>query len=164
MTRKNKKNQERYVTVVYEGYDQSLDRRLEAVAEKYNGEESGAGFGFGERDIGYIFPTLSDAFKFMRHLRTWKSIKSCDLQEMEDEEEADSPRGKSFCVTGTMFRPRKEIHRLIESVGGVVHASVKSGTDYLVVGDKVGATKIQKALDLGTSILRENEFFDMVEG
>ena len=70
---------------------------------------------------------------------------------------------RSFCVSGTMSRPRKEIHELIRTNGGIVHETVKSGTDYLVVGTAVGATKLLRARNLGTEILEEDEFLDMLD-
>lgn len=66
-------------------------------------------------------------------------------------------RSLSFCVTGTLSRPRPEIHADIERAGGQVHTSVKKGTTYLVTGDKVGASKIDKARALGTKVISEAE-------
>jgi DNA ligase (NAD+) len=63
--------------------------------------------------------------------------------------------GKSFCVTGTLSRPREEVHDRIRAAGGTVHTSVKKGTNYLVAGDKVGAAKIAKARSLGVAVIDE---------
>ncbi|MFT3923050.1 MAG: NAD-dependent DNA ligase LigA [Myxococcales bacterium] len=61
--------------------------------------------------------------------------------------------GLSFCVTGTLSRPREEIHAQIEALGGETHTSVKKGTTYLVVGDKVGQTKLDAAKKKGAQII-----------
>ncbi len=61
--------------------------------------------------------------------------------------------GKSFCVTGVLSRPREEIHAQIEAQGGETHTSVKKGTTYLVVGDKVGQTKLEAARKKGAQII-----------
>jgi DNA ligase (NAD+) len=70
--------------------------------------------------------------------------------------------GKSFCVTGTLTQPRETIHERIKAVGGTVHTSVKKGTDYLVAGDKVGATKLDKAKKLGVEVLSEAQLEELL--
>jgi len=64
--------------------------------------------------------------------------------------------GSSFCVTGTLSRPRAEIHAQIQDAGGTVHTTVKKTTTYLVAGSKVGQNKIDKAKKNGTLILDEH--------
>jgi DNA ligase (NAD+) len=63
--------------------------------------------------------------------------------------------GLSFCVTGVLSRPRGDIHEQIRRAGGEVHKAVKKGTDYLVAGDKVGKTKIEKAERSGARVIDE---------
>ncbi len=66
--------------------------------------------------------------------------------------------GKSFVLTGkleTMTRGQAE--ELIKSRGGKVSAGVSKKTDYVVVGSDPGS-KYQKALQLGVTILNEEEF------
>ncbi|MCU0663035.1 MAG: NAD-dependent DNA ligase LigA [Myxococcota bacterium] len=70
--------------------------------------------------------------------------------------------GKTFCVTGTLSRPRTDIHADIERKGGQVHTSVKKGTTYLVAGEKVGASKIEKAKALGTKVISEAELLELL--
>jgi DNA ligase (NAD+) len=72
--------------------------------------------------------------------------------------------GKSFCVTGALSRPRNQVHELIRAAGGEVHKAVKRGTTYLVVGDKVGKTKIEKAEQLGTAVITEDDLARLIGG
>jgi DNA ligase (NAD+) len=65
--------------------------------------------------------------------------------------------GMTFCVTGVLSRPREEVHALIEQAGGTVHSSVKKGTAYLVVGEKVGQSKLTQAAKFQTRVISENE-------
>ncbi|MBU1238701.1 NAD-dependent DNA ligase LigA [Myxococcota bacterium] len=65
--------------------------------------------------------------------------------------------GQKLCVTGTLSRPREEIHRLIEEAGGSVTTSVSKTLDFLVCGEKAGS-KERKARDLGIQILTEAQF------
>jgi DNA ligase (NAD+) len=70
--------------------------------------------------------------------------------------------GKSFCVTGTLSRPREEIHALIRAAGGEVHDSVRKGTTFLVAGAKVGQSKLTAAEKRGTKVLTEDELAAML--
>ncbi len=63
--------------------------------------------------------------------------------------------GKSFCVTGVLTRKREDVHADIRAAGGEVHDSVKSGTTYLVAGEKVGATKLESAKKKGVQVIDE---------
>ena len=64
---------------------------------------------------------------------------------------------KTFVVTGTLKKfTRKKIQEFIRQRGGKVTSSVTSKTDYLVVGDNPGS-KLQKARDLGVTIIGEDE-------
>lgn len=67
--------------------------------------------------------------------------------------------GKTFVVTGTLVDfSRSEAEKAIEDLGGKVTGSVSKKTDYVVVGESPGATKLNKAQDLGIAILDEKAF------
>lgn len=72
--------------------------------------------------------------------------------------------GASFCVTGTLSRPREEIHTAIREAGGEIHDRVGKGTTYLVAGDKVGQTKLTAAEKRGTKVITEDDLARMIEG
>ena len=71
-------------------------------------------------------------------------------------------RGAAFCVTGTLKRPREEIHAAIRAAGGEVHERVGKGTTYLVAGDKVGQTKLTAAEKRGTKVIHEEDLERMI--
>ena len=71
--------------------------------------------------------------------------------------------GKSFVVTGTLTSMgREEVADQIRSLGGVFQTSVAKDTDYLVVGGKVGSSKIKKAKAYGTQIINEEELLKLL--
>jgi DNA ligase (NAD+) len=72
--------------------------------------------------------------------------------------------GRSFCVTGALSRPRNQVHEQIRAAGGAVHRAVVRGTTYLVVGDRVGRTKIAKAEKLGTQVISEDDLLALLGG
>lgn len=69
----------------------------------------------------------------------------------------------TLCVTGTLSSmSRSEIKTQIERKGGSVTSSVTRITDYLVVGEAPGF-KVTIARKLGTKLLNEDEFLQMLD-
>jgi DNA ligase (NAD+) len=78
-------------------------------------------------------------------------------------EKTGSLSGMSFCLTGAMSKPRKEIEKMIEAVGGEAASGVKSGLTYLVQADPTStSSKTEKALKLGVKILSEVDLWKMI--
>src|SRR5690606_21378971 len=71
--------------------------------------------------------------------------------------------GKTFVVTGTLENyTRDGIHDRIKKLGGRVTSSVSAKTDYLVAGEEAGS-KLNKAKQLGVTILTESDFDKLAE-
>ncbi|MGA2285685.1 MAG: NAD-dependent DNA ligase LigA [Dehalococcoidia bacterium] len=71
--------------------------------------------------------------------------------------------GLTFVVTGTLSTlTREEAEARIRELGGSAVASVSRKTDYVVVGDSPGS-KAQRAQELGTKTLSEEEFLTLLE-
>lgn len=71
--------------------------------------------------------------------------------------------GKVFVITGTLPTiSRDEAKEFIEARGGKVTGSVSGKTDYLVVGENAGS-KLDKARQLGVTILGEAELRALAE-
>jgi len=70
--------------------------------------------------------------------------------------------GKSFCLTGTMSRSRKDIESDIILAGGMI-SSVKKGLTYLVQADPSStSSKSKKAQKLGIEIIGEDALMRMI--
>jgi DNA ligase (NAD+) len=70
--------------------------------------------------------------------------------------------GLSFCFTGQMSRPRKELEDMALDAGAEVKKSVSAGLTHLVIADPNSTTtKAQKARELGTKCISEEEFKGM---
>jgi hypothetical protein len=72
--------------------------------------------------------------------------------------------GKSFCVTGTFAKQRKDVWREIEDAGGHVHETIRSDTNYLVTGADIGRNKVAKAEKFGVKVIDEKELLHMIRG
>jgi DNA ligase (NAD+) len=72
--------------------------------------------------------------------------------------------GKNFVVSGTLDSlEREEAAEKIRSLGGVFQSSVGKTTDYLVVGENPGQSKLDKADKLGTKVLDEAAFLKLLK-
>jgi DNA ligase (NAD+) len=70
--------------------------------------------------------------------------------------------GKTFVLTGTLLRhTRDEAKKLIEDAGGRVSGSVSKKTDYVVAGSDAGS-KLDKAKELGVTVIEEKEMEKLV--
>lgn len=87
------------------------------------------------------------------------------IMEMEEKVNAsDVLQGKTFVVSG-VFKAfsRDELKELIESNGGKNVGSISAKTSYVVAGENMGPSKLQKANDLGIPILSEDDFIALLK-
>jgi DNA ligase (NAD+) len=92
-------------------------------------------------------------------------LRKADLKfEGTKKERATTLAGKTFVLTGTLERhTRDEAKKLIEDAGGKVAGSVSKKTDYVVAGEDAGS-KLDKAKELGVSVIGEKEMEELVKG
>ncbi len=69
--------------------------------------------------------------------------------------------GKTFCITGTLTRPRKEIELMIKSAGGKTTSTVSKRLNYLVAGESAGS-KLTRASKINVTVIGEDELLDML--
>ena len=67
--------------------------------------------------------------------------------------------GMTFCITGALSNPRKEIQQMVKNAGGKVVGSVSSNLDVLIAGENAGS-KLAKAQNLGIQIWTETQLLD----
>lgn len=71
--------------------------------------------------------------------------------------------GKTFVLTGTLEKyKRSEAAAIIESMGGKTASSVSKKTDFVLAGDSAGS-KLDKANELGVTVISEAEFEEMIK-
>ena len=76
---------------------------------------------------------------------------------------SDVLKGKTLVVSGVFARhSRDELKALIESHGGKVGSSISSKTSYVVAGENMGHSKLEKATQLNIPILSEADFEKLI--
>lgn len=72
--------------------------------------------------------------------------------------------GKTVVFTGTMLQGSREaMQKQAKLLGAKVASAVSSQTDFLVTGEKVGATKIEAARNNGVTILTEQQYLELIQ-
>jgi len=73
--------------------------------------------------------------------------------------------GKIFVVSGVFeIYSRDELKKAIEDNGGKVGSSISSKTDFVIAGDNMGPSKLEKANQLKIAIISETDFKNMIDG
>lgn len=113
-------------------------------------------------DIGNaIANSVVNYFKDETNLKMLTRLVKSGLNTLYNSSKVDTETiftGKTVVLTGTLTDfSRKEAKTIIENLGGNVSSSVSKKTDYVLLGENPGS-KYQKALDLGVSIMSEEEF------
>ena len=70
--------------------------------------------------------------------------------------------GKHIVFTGSMQMPRGDMQENARKLGATVQSSVNKKTEILVIGEKVGAKKIEKAESLGTQVMKEADYLEFI--
>ena len=85
--------------------------------------------------------------------------------EIEDiqKNRTDILAGKSIVISGVFARhSRDEYKNMIEQNGGKNVASVSKTTSFILAGDNMGPSKLEKANKLGVRLVGEDEFLEML--
>ncbi len=97
-----------------------------------------------------------------------EELKSYGLQLAGKEETSISKasnilEGKTLVISGKFSRySRDQLKEMIETHGGKNTGSVTGKTDYLVAGENMGPSKLEKAEKQGVKILSENQFLELI--
>ena len=103
------------------------------------------------------------------NLQLIERLKVAGLQfELSEEvlsERTDRLAGKSIVISGVFtHHSRDEYKALIEKHGGKNVGSISGKTSFILAGENMGPSKLEKAIKLGVAIVNEEEFLGMIEG
>ena len=103
--------------------------------------------------------------ELVERLKKVLTIVNSTIRQAHDKQaQGEKPKlfGKTFVLTGSLSSmTRDEAKAKIRALGGDVSNSVSKKTSYVVAGEEAGS-KLDKARDLGVSVLTENEFVRMI--
>lgn len=114
-----------------------------------------------------IAESLIDYFKDSRHLDQLEKLKHAGLQfETDDKEpvfESNKLNGKTFIISGVFEdHSREELSEIIQSNGGKILSSISSKLNYLVAGENMGPSKLEKAQKLNIPIISDQELLALI--
>ena len=107
-------------------------------------------------------------FKDDRNLEIVERLRDAGVQlkgEPKDlSDRVDKLVGKSIVISGVFaLHSRDEYKELIEKNGGKNVGSISSKTSFILAGDNMGPSKLQKAKQLNIPIINEETFLKMIE-
>lgn len=99
--------------------------------------------------------------QIVERLRSYGLQMALSREQMENA--SDLLLGKSIVISGVFqHHSRDEYKMMIEQNGGKNVGSISGKTSFILAGDNMGPSKLQKAEKLGIRIVREDEFLEMI--
>ena len=116
---------------------------------------------------GRIAQSILDYFADERNRELIERLKSYGIQMQLSEtsmaERSDKLKGQIFVISGTFSKhSRDEYKELIEQNGGKNSGSISKKTNYVLAGENMGPSKLEKATSLGVQLINEDEFLTMI--
>jgi len=134
----------------------SLDRIAEADGQELQVAE----------EVGpKVAESIYQFFREPRNQELVKRLREAGLQFTYESKRAKAGpfQGRTFVLTGTLPNlTREEATRLIETAGGKVSGSVSKKTSYVVAGKDAGS-KLDKAKELGVTVIDEDALLRLIE-
>jgi DNA ligase (NAD+) len=136
----------------------SIDRLKEASAEELVEID----------EIGEIIASsIVSWFNNKKNVLLIERLKEHDLKfeisDKEKESQSEKLKGLSIIISGTFEKfSRNKLKEIIELNGGKNVSSISKKTSYLLAGENIGPSKLQKARDLDIKIISENEFIELI--
>ncbi len=117
---------------------------------------------------GRIAESVQAYFSNPENIRLIERLKEKGLQ-MELDETSIANRseklgGLSIIISGTFEKnSRDDLKKMIEQNGGKNVSSISGNTSYLLAGNNIGPSKLEKAKKLNIPIISENDFLKMID-
>ncbi len=115
-----------------------------------------------------IAESIRNYFSKPEHLQTIQFLKDQGIQFKISDEKitglTNKLNGLSIVISGTFEKySRDELKEMIEKNGGKNVGSISKNTNYVLAGENMGPSKLEKATSLGIPIISEDEFLKMLE-
>lgn len=115
-----------------------------------------------------IASSVVDFFSYAANRKEVDRLQGAGLQmassAKEPEKVSDALQDKSFVISGTFANyERDQLRDVIIANGGRVLSGVSGKLDYLLAGENMGPSKLEKAEKLGVKVISEAEFERMIK-
>lgn len=115
-----------------------------------------------------IAESIREYFSKEEHIRQIEKLKAAGLQfEVQETEvhlQSEALIGKTFVISGTFEKhSREELKAIIEENGGKILSSISAKLDYLVAGDNMGPSKLDKATKLNIPLISEEQLMELIK-
>ena len=88
-----------------------------------------------------------------------------EIEEEQGVEKSDILNGQSIVISGVFtHHSRDEYKEMIERNGGKNVGSVSKSTSFILMGENMGPSKLEKAQKLGVRLVTEDEFLHILQG
>ena len=121
-------------------------------------------------DVGpRIARTIAEFFADEANLETVRRLREAGVQmEMPEDTAVEALsnvlEGKSIVISGVFtHHSRDQYKTMIEAHGGKNVGSISKKTDFILAGENMGPSKLEKAQKLGIPIVSEDEFLKMLD-
>jgi DNA ligase (NAD+) len=135
----------------------TIDNLMAATLEELTVAEE-----IGER----IAQSLIEYFSNPKHKEEIEKLKTAGLKFVTEEKEvtlaSEKLSGKTFIISGTFERSRDELTEIIEQNGGKILSSISAKLNYVVAGDNMGPSKLEKAQKLNIPIISDEDLMAML--
>jgi DNA ligase (NAD+) len=139
-------------------YYGSMDKVAEASKESLM-QVNGIGEVIADSVIQYFANPVNRAF--VERLRGYGL--QMEIGEQQKQAQSDKLAGQSIVISGVFqHHSRDEYKALIEQHGGKNVGSISGKTSFILAGDNMGPSKLQKAEKLGIPIMSEDEFLQLI--
>ncbi|MGA8502379.1 MAG: NAD-dependent DNA ligase LigA [Candidatus Sulfotelmatobacter sp.] len=146
------------------------ERTAQFLAEQFGSMEALESAGVEElQDVNEVGPRIAESivefFSIAANRKLVRRLREAGLTLTGQKKHRGTKlAGKTFVLTGTLAHfTRDEAKKMIEDAGGKVTGSVSKKTDYVVAGADAGS-KLDKAKELGVSVIDEKEMEKIVHG
>lgn len=115
-----------------------------------------------------IAQSVMQYFADEKNLQVIERLREAGVQMQKEELDmsdfTDKLAGKSIVISGVFtHHSRDEYKNLIEKNGGKNVGSISKKTSFILAGENMGPSKLEKAEKLGIPIVSEDEFLQMIE-
>ena len=90
-------------------------------------------------------------------------IEGVQMEQVQKELVSQKLAGKTIVISGVFSQySRDELKQMVEDNGGKNASSISAKTSFVLAGENMGPSKLEKATELGVSILSESDFLSLL--